>query len=187
MVKKRKGHVVNISSIGVLTNAPRFGAYVASKVRRSTPGRAAPPANSGPGHHLHHHQHAPGAHADDRAHQDLQQRADPSPGGAADMIAQACTAKPAHATRLGHSASCSVTLMAPRIAQIVMEHHLPHVPRQRRRQEPQARREAPRSRSCRRRHCVAADDGVVSRMVIRARWGWCWPNGLLLATADWAR
>ena len=31
MMKKRKGHVVNISSIGVLTNAPRFSAYVASK------------------------------------------------------------------------------------------------------------------------------------------------------------
>ncbi|MDD5323911.1 MAG: SDR family oxidoreductase, partial [Polaromonas sp.] len=31
MVAKHKGHVVNISSIGVLTNAPRFSAYVASK------------------------------------------------------------------------------------------------------------------------------------------------------------
>ena len=31
MAAKRKGHVVNISSIGVLTNAPRFSAYVASK------------------------------------------------------------------------------------------------------------------------------------------------------------
>jgi NAD(P)-dependent dehydrogenase (short-subunit alcohol dehydrogenase family) len=31
MTKKRKGHVINISSIGVLTNAPRFSAYVASK------------------------------------------------------------------------------------------------------------------------------------------------------------
>jgi len=31
MSNKRKGHVVNISSIGVLTNAPRFSAYVASK------------------------------------------------------------------------------------------------------------------------------------------------------------
>ena len=31
MMKKRKGHVINISSIGVLTNAPRFSAYVASK------------------------------------------------------------------------------------------------------------------------------------------------------------
>ena len=31
MLRKKKGHVVNISSIGVLTNAPRFSAYVASK------------------------------------------------------------------------------------------------------------------------------------------------------------
>ena len=31
MVAKRKGHVVNISSISVLVNAPRFAAYVASK------------------------------------------------------------------------------------------------------------------------------------------------------------
>jgi NAD(P)-dependent dehydrogenase (short-subunit alcohol dehydrogenase family) len=31
MVKKRQGHVVVISSIGVLTNAPRFSGYVASK------------------------------------------------------------------------------------------------------------------------------------------------------------
>jgi NAD(P)-dependent dehydrogenase (short-subunit alcohol dehydrogenase family) len=31
MVSKRRGHVVNISSISVLVNAPRFSAYVASK------------------------------------------------------------------------------------------------------------------------------------------------------------
>jgi NAD(P)-dependent dehydrogenase (short-subunit alcohol dehydrogenase family) len=31
MVAKRKGHIVNISSISVLVNAPRFSAYVASK------------------------------------------------------------------------------------------------------------------------------------------------------------
>ena len=31
MLENRKGHIVNISSIGVLTNAPRFSAYVASK------------------------------------------------------------------------------------------------------------------------------------------------------------
>jgi NAD(P)-dependent dehydrogenase (short-subunit alcohol dehydrogenase family) len=31
MEKKRQGHVINISSIGVLSNAPRFSAYVASK------------------------------------------------------------------------------------------------------------------------------------------------------------
>jgi NAD(P)-dependent dehydrogenase (short-subunit alcohol dehydrogenase family) len=31
MVRKRGGHVINISSIGTLTNAPRFSAYLASK------------------------------------------------------------------------------------------------------------------------------------------------------------
>jgi NAD(P)-dependent dehydrogenase (short-subunit alcohol dehydrogenase family) len=31
MTQRRGGHVVNISSIGVLTNAPRFSAYIASK------------------------------------------------------------------------------------------------------------------------------------------------------------
>ena len=31
MLEKKHGHVINISSIGVLTNAPRFSAYVASK------------------------------------------------------------------------------------------------------------------------------------------------------------
>jgi len=31
MEKRRSGHIINISSIGVLTNAPRFSAYVASK------------------------------------------------------------------------------------------------------------------------------------------------------------
>ncbi|MGL5004337.1 MAG: SDR family NAD(P)-dependent oxidoreductase, partial [Casimicrobium sp.] len=31
MAAKKKGHVINISSIGVLTNAPRFSSYVASK------------------------------------------------------------------------------------------------------------------------------------------------------------
>ena len=31
MMEKKRGHIINISSIGVLTNAPRFSAYVASK------------------------------------------------------------------------------------------------------------------------------------------------------------
>jgi NAD(P)-dependent dehydrogenase (short-subunit alcohol dehydrogenase family) len=31
MIKKGGGHVINISSIGILTNAPRFSAYLASK------------------------------------------------------------------------------------------------------------------------------------------------------------
>ena len=31
MEKRRRGHIINISSIGVLSNAPRFSAYVSSK------------------------------------------------------------------------------------------------------------------------------------------------------------
>jgi NAD(P)-dependent dehydrogenase (short-subunit alcohol dehydrogenase family)/thioester reductase-like protein len=31
MVERQRGHIINISSIGVLSNAPRFSAYVASK------------------------------------------------------------------------------------------------------------------------------------------------------------
>ena len=31
MLKKKRGHIINISSIGVLSNAPRFSAYVSSK------------------------------------------------------------------------------------------------------------------------------------------------------------
>lgn len=31
MIRNQQGHIINISSIGVLTNAPRFSAYVASK------------------------------------------------------------------------------------------------------------------------------------------------------------
>jgi len=31
MIEHRHGHIINISSIGVLSNAPRFSAYVASK------------------------------------------------------------------------------------------------------------------------------------------------------------
>jgi len=31
MTKRRRGHIINVSSIGVLSNAPRFSAYVSSK------------------------------------------------------------------------------------------------------------------------------------------------------------
>ncbi|MGO9770879.1 MAG: SDR family oxidoreductase [Roseiarcus sp.] len=41
MIKKRNGHVINISSIGTLTNAPRFSAYLASKAALETWARCA--------------------------------------------------------------------------------------------------------------------------------------------------
>lgn len=41
MMAKRRGHVINMSSIGVLTNAPRFSAYVSSKAALEAFGRCA--------------------------------------------------------------------------------------------------------------------------------------------------
>ncbi len=40
MTERGSGHIVNVSSIGVQTNPPRFSAYVASKSARWTRGRA---------------------------------------------------------------------------------------------------------------------------------------------------
>ena len=66
MVAKKKGHIVNISSIGVLTNAPRFSAYVARKAALDAWTRCASSEYADMGDHLHDDQHAAGAHADDR-------------------------------------------------------------------------------------------------------------------------
>jgi NAD(P)-dependent dehydrogenase (short-subunit alcohol dehydrogenase family)/thioester reductase-like protein len=41
MIKKRSGHVINISSIGTLANVPRFSAYLASKAALETWARCA--------------------------------------------------------------------------------------------------------------------------------------------------
>ena len=76
MVAKKQGHIVNICSIGVLTNAPRFSAYVASKAALDALTRCAVERVRRHRHHLHDDQHAAGAHADDRADQDVRQRAD---------------------------------------------------------------------------------------------------------------
>ena len=100
--RRSAGHIVNITSIGVLTNAPRFSAYVASKaaldvLRALRGGRV-----RRQGHALHDDQHAAGAHADDRADQDLRRDADAPPEEAADLIAEAIIRKPVRiATRLG--------------------------------------------------------------------------------------
>jgi NAD(P)-dependent dehydrogenase (short-subunit alcohol dehydrogenase family) len=49
MTKRRSGHIVNISSIGVLSNAPRFSAYVASKAALDAFSRCASSEFSGNG------------------------------------------------------------------------------------------------------------------------------------------
>ena len=49
MVERRRGHVINISSIGVLANSPRFSAYVASKAALDAFSRCAQGELSGKG------------------------------------------------------------------------------------------------------------------------------------------
>jgi NAD(P)-dependent dehydrogenase (short-subunit alcohol dehydrogenase family) len=49
MVHRRKGHIINISSIGVLANSPRFSAYVASKAALDAFSRCAQGELSGKG------------------------------------------------------------------------------------------------------------------------------------------
>jgi len=49
MTQRRKGHVINISSIGVLANSPRFSAYVASKAALDAFSRCAQGELSGKG------------------------------------------------------------------------------------------------------------------------------------------
>ncbi|MBT2746855.1 MULTISPECIES: SDR family oxidoreductase [unclassified Lysobacter] len=49
MTERRKGHIINISSIGVLANSPRFSAYVASKAALDAWSRCAQGELSGKG------------------------------------------------------------------------------------------------------------------------------------------
>ncbi|MFN7549401.1 MAG: SDR family oxidoreductase, partial [Pseudomonadota bacterium] len=120
MAEKRRGHVVNISSIGVLTNAPRFSAYVASKAALDAWTRCASsefidvgitfttinmPLVRTP------------MIAPTKIYNNVPTL---SPEQAADMIAQACISKPVRiATRLGVFGEVLHALV-PRVAQIVM-------------------------------------------------------------------
>jgi len=120
MVKKRKGHVVNISSIGVLTNAPRFSAYVASKAALDAWTRCASSEYADQGVTFT-TINMPLVRTPMIAPTKIYQNVPTlSPEEAADMIAQACIAKPVRiATRLGISGEL-LHAAAPRIAQIVM-------------------------------------------------------------------
>jgi len=120
MLAKRRGHIVNISSIGVLTNAPRFSAYVASKAALDAWTRCAAsefidvgitfttinmPLVRTP------------MIAPTKIYQNVPTL---SPEEAADLIVQAIVYKPVRiATRLGVFGQVLHTL-APRVAQIVM-------------------------------------------------------------------
>ncbi len=120
MVKKRRGHVVNISSIGVLTNAPRFSAYVASKAALDAWTRCASSEYADMGVTFT-TINMPLVRTPMIAPTKIYQNVPTlSPEEAAEMIAQACISKPVRiATRLGITGEL-LHAAAPRIAQIVM-------------------------------------------------------------------
>jgi NAD(P)-dependent dehydrogenase (short-subunit alcohol dehydrogenase family) len=120
MVKKKRGHVVNISSIGVLTNAPRFSAYVASKAALDAWTRCASSEFADQGITFT-TINMPLVRTPMIAPTKIYNNVPTlSPEEAADMIAQACIAKPVRiATRLGITGEL-LHAVSPRIAQIVM-------------------------------------------------------------------
>ena len=120
MVEKRKGHVVNISSIGVLTNAPRFSAYVASKAALDAWTRCASSEFADQGitfTTINMPLVRTPMIAPTKIYNNVPTLA---PEEAADMIAQACIFKPVRiATRLGITGQLLHALV-PRVAQITM-------------------------------------------------------------------
>ncbi|MCU0762835.1 MAG: SDR family oxidoreductase [Hydrogenophaga sp.] len=120
MVAKRKGHIVNISSIGVLTNAPRFSAYVASKAALDAWTRCASSEFADQGISFT-TINMPLVRTPMIAPTQIYKNVPTlSPEEAADMIAQACIFKPVRiATRLGVTGQV-LHAFVPRVAQIVM-------------------------------------------------------------------
>ncbi len=120
MAVKKKGHIVNISSIGVLTNAPRFSAYVASKAALDAWTRCASSEYADVGITFT-TINMPLVRTPMIAPTNIYKNVPTlAPEEAADLIAQACIAKPVRiATRMGISGEL-LHAVAPRIAQIVM-------------------------------------------------------------------
>jgi NAD(P)-dependent dehydrogenase (short-subunit alcohol dehydrogenase family) len=120
MVDKRKGHVVNISSIGVLTNAPRFSAYVASKAALDAWTRCAASEFQDQGITFT-TINMPLVRTPMIAPTKIYNNVPTlSPEEAGDMIADACINKPVRiATRLGITGQLLHALL-PRVAQIAM-------------------------------------------------------------------
>jgi NAD(P)-dependent dehydrogenase (short-subunit alcohol dehydrogenase family) len=120
MTRKRKGHVINISSIGVLTNAPRFSAYVASKAALDAWTRCAASEFADVGitfTTINMPLVRTPMIAPTKIYESIPTLA---PEDAADLVAQAIVYKPVRiATRLGTFGEVLHALL-PRVAQIVM-------------------------------------------------------------------
>ncbi len=120
MVAKRRGHVVNLSSISVLVNAPRFSAYVASKAALDAWTRCASSEFADQGITFT-TVNMPLVRTPMTAPTKIYDSMPLlKPEEAADMIVQACIDKPVQvATRLG-TFGAVLHAVAPRVTQIVM-------------------------------------------------------------------
>jgi len=120
MAARRKGHVINISSIGVLTNSPRFSAYVASKAALDAFSRCASAEYSGTGINFT-TINMPLVRTPMIAPTKMYDNVPTiSPEEAAEFIRQAVIYKPQRiATRMGVFAQ-TLHAVAPKIAEIVM-------------------------------------------------------------------
>jgi NAD(P)-dependent dehydrogenase (short-subunit alcohol dehydrogenase family) len=120
MVAKRRGHVVNISSISVLVNAPRFSAYVASKAALDawTACASSEYADQGVTFTT---VNMPLVRTPMTAPTKIYESMPLlNPEEAADMVVNACIHKPVRvATRLGNFGAI-LHAIAPRITQIIM-------------------------------------------------------------------
>jgi NAD(P)-dependent dehydrogenase (short-subunit alcohol dehydrogenase family) len=120
MVAKKKGHVVNISSISVLVNAPRFSAYVASKSALDawTACASSEFADQGVTFTT---VNMPLVRTPMTAPTEIYKSMPLlDPEEAADMVVQACVGKPVRvATRLGVFGAV-LHALAPRVTQIIM-------------------------------------------------------------------
>ncbi|MBA5606397.1 SDR family oxidoreductase [Duganella sp. FT3S] len=120
MIANKRGHIINISSIGTLTNAPRFSAYVASKAALEAWTRCASSELSDVGIKFT-TINMPLVRTPMIAPTKIYQNVPTlSPEEAADMIGQAIVYKPVRiATRVGIFGQVLHALM-PRVAQIVL-------------------------------------------------------------------
>ena len=120
MVAKRKGHVVNLSSISVLVNAPRFSAYVASKAALDAWTACAASEFQDQGITFT-TVNMPLVRTPMTAPTKIYENMPLlDPDVAADMVVQSCINKPTRvATRLGTTVAL-LHAMAPRVTQIMM-------------------------------------------------------------------
>jgi len=120
MTERHRGHIINISSIGVLTNAPRFSAYVASKAALDAFSRCAQAEFSDNGIHFT-TVNMPLVKTPMIAPTKMYESVPTlTPDEAAEMISQAIIERPVRlATRLGTFAQIFYALM-PRAYEILM-------------------------------------------------------------------